>query len=86
MLLANIRKNWRFHSPWTFFGLNSRYIATVYEEFFLLKYYGGWSFSEAYNLPVQIRRWFLERLLKQKEDENKATEEAMNKAKGGSAR
>jgi hypothetical protein len=46
-----------------------------------LKYYGGWSFSEAYNLPVQIRRWFLERLFKQKEDENKAAEEAMNKSK-----
>ena len=78
-----MRKNWRFHSPWTFFGLNNEYIATVYEEFFLLKYYGGWSFSEAYNLPISIRKWFLERLLKQKEDENKATEEAINKSQSG---
>ena len=35
---------------------------------------------------VKLAQEFLERLLKQKEDENKATEEAMNKAKGGSAR
>ena len=78
-----MRKNWRFHSPWTFFGLDSNYIAGVYEEFFILKYYGGWSFSEAYNLPVQIRRWFLERLLKQKEDENKAAEDAFKNSKKG---
>jgi len=76
-----MRRNWRFHLLWTFFGLGNKYIANVYEEFFILKYYGGWSFSEAYNLPVQIRRWFLERLLKQKEDENKAAEDAMNKSK-----
>jgi len=27
-----------------------------------MKYYGGWSFIEAYNLPILIRRWFLKRL------------------------
>tara|TARA_Y100001937_G_scaffold128644_1_gene206436 strand:- start:4628 stop:4783 length:156 start_codon:yes stop_codon:yes gene_type:complete len=35
---------------------------TVYEQFFLLKYYGGWSFQEAYSLPIGLRKWFLERL------------------------
>jgi len=52
----------------------------VYEEFFALKYHGGWSFFEAYNLPIRIRRWFLERLVKQKEDENKAMEKAHRKS------
>ena len=37
----------------------------VYEQFFFLKYSGGWSFSEAYNLPVGLRVWFVERLIKQ---------------------
>lgn len=46
-----------------FFGLSPEYIKNVYEEFFLLKYHGGWSFIEAYNLPIVIRRWFLERLV-----------------------
>lgn len=41
-----------------------------------MKYYGGWSFIEAYNLPVKIRRWFLERLSKQIEKENEATKSA----------
>ena len=65
----------------TFFGLSSDYMLSVYEEFFYLKYYGGWSFFEAYNLPIMIRRWFLSRLAKQKKDENEAQQEAMRKAK-----
>lgn len=60
----------------TFFGLDEKYKENIYEECFQLKYYGGWSFFETYNLPVQVRHWFLRRLIKQKEDENKATEEA----------
>jgi len=44
----------------------------VYEQFFALKYYGGWSFIEAYNLPIQLRNWFVERLAKQLQDESDA--------------
>ena len=54
---------------------------SVYEQFFILKYHGGWSFTEAYSLPVGLRIWFLERLQKQFEDEQKAQEEARQKAK-----
>tara|TARA_A100001391_G_scaffold51675_1_gene31706 strand:- start:1866 stop:2009 length:144 start_codon:yes stop_codon:yes gene_type:complete len=43
---------------------------SVYEQFFLLKYYGGWSFQEAYSLPVGLRVWFLNRLGEQKQKEN----------------
>lgn len=28
-------------------------------------YYGGFTYTETYNLPVQYRRWFLERLTKE---------------------
>lgn len=31
---------------------------------------------ESYNLPIVIRRWFLQRLIKQKEDENEEAEKA----------
>jgi len=48
----------------------------VYEQFFFLKYSGGWSFAEAYNLPVGLRKWFVERLLKQLEAEKEAYESA----------
>jgi hypothetical protein len=70
-----------FRLPQTFFGLSDRYAAGVYEEFFLLKYHGGWSFIEMYNLPIGLRRWFLERLTKQFQEEKKQLEQA--KAKSG---
>ena len=60
----------------TFFGLSSKYMEQVYEQFFLLKYHGGWSFIEAYNLPVGLRHWFVERLSKQFEDEKKQYDKA----------
>jgi len=44
----------------------------VYEQFFSLKYYGGWSLFEAYNLPIQLRKWFVERLIKQLEMESES--------------
>tara|TARA_R100001591_G_scaffold100645_1_gene107193 strand:- start:33 stop:200 length:168 start_codon:yes stop_codon:yes gene_type:complete len=51
----------------------------VYEQFFFLKYKGGWSFTEAYSLPIGLRKWFVERLVKQIEAENKAIEQAYKK-------
>ena len=62
----------------TFFGLTDEYMENVYESFFFLKYAGGWSFSEAYNLPVGLRMWFVERLIKQLENERDAVENAQN--------
>ncbi len=74
----------RCPSQHSFFGLTPDYIENVYEQFFALKYHGGWSFFEAYNLPIGLRTWFLERLAKQKEDEHEAQKKAMDKAKNKS--
>ena len=63
----------------TFFGLTSKYMEAVYEQFFLLKHFGGWSFIEAYNLPVGLREWFINRLQKQFEEEAKAAKKAQGK-------
>jgi hypothetical protein len=54
----------------------------VYEQFFFLKYAGGWSFAEAYNLPVGLRKWFTTRLAKQLEDESAAIQDASRGSKG----
>jgi hypothetical protein len=75
-------RKWRFRSQRTFFGLGDEYMESVYEAFFFLKYSGGWSFSEAYNLPIGLRKWFVERLLKQLEAEKDAIE---NASSGGSS-
>ncbi len=54
---------------------------SVYEQFFLLKYHGGWSFIEAYNLPIGLRTWFINRLAKQFEKEKAQAEESQKKNK-----
>jgi len=52
-----------------------------------MKYHGGWSFIEAYNLPILIRRWFLQRLIRQfemeKEEHEKASQSNRNYGPGG---
>ena len=48
----------------------------VYEAFFFLKYSGGWSLAEAYNLPVGLRTWFVKRTIKQLEAESNAIQDA----------
>jgi len=72
---------WRFRLLRISFGLTSEYMENVYEQFFFLHYSGGWSLTEAYNLPVGLRTWFVKRLIKQLEDEKEAMEQAK---KGGS--
>ena len=47
----------------------------IYEHFFFLKYYGGWSFTEAYNLPIGLREWFVDKLNRQLEIEMGAQSE-----------
>jgi hypothetical protein len=77
-------KKWRFRFQRISFGLTEEYMENIYEQFFFLKYSGGWSFSEAYNLPVGLRKWFVQRLVKQLEMEKEAIEKA-SKGKGGNA-
>jgi len=49
-----------------------------------MKYSGGWSFSEAYSLPIGLRRWFSERLAKQLEMEKEAIENSRKGSNGKS--
>ena len=72
----NTKRTWRFRLLLTFFGLNDKYQQAVYEEIFLLKYHGGWSFIEVYNLPIGLRRWFTKRLAAQFEKEKEEMEKA----------
>ena len=57
-------------------------MADIYEQFFYLKYSGGWSFSEAYNLPIGLREWFVKRLAKQLQMEKEAVEGTGNTSAG----
>ena len=44
-----------------------------------MKYHGGWSFIEAYNLPIGLRNWFVKRLGDQKQKEAEEIENASKK-------
>lgn len=63
----------------TFFGLSDEYQENVYQQFFYLKYYGGFSLFESYNLPVQLRKWFVEKLSEQLKEESDAIKKASKK-------
>jgi hypothetical protein len=45
-----------------------------------MKMHGGWSFIEAYNLPIKLRIWFFNRLQKHIADENEAIKSASQKS------
>lgn len=76
---ATITMKWRFRLLRSFFGLSEKYTEMVYEELFQLKHHGNWSFIEAYNLPLILRKWFLKRLAKQFQDEKDQIEKAQRK-------
>tara|TARA_Y100001938_G_scaffold149482_1_gene236459 strand:- start:5422 stop:5586 length:165 start_codon:yes stop_codon:yes gene_type:complete len=52
---------------------------SIYESFFILKHYGGWSLFELYNLPVGLRQWWLKRTIEEYEKEKKAMDKAKRK-------
>ena len=72
-------------SDWTFFGLTSNYRLNIQEEIFSLIYYGkNFSYTEAYNLPVYLRTFFINKISKIHTDRNKAQEKALKDAKSKS--
>jgi len=51
----------------------------VYEQFFTLKHYGGWSLTEMYNLPVGLRKWFVQRTIQEYEKEAEEMKKAQSR-------
>ena len=72
----DLKRSWRYRLLKTFFGLSDKYIESVYEQFFALKHFGGWSFIEMYNLPIGLRNWFVERLARQFKEEKEQMDKA----------
>ena len=48
-----------------FFGLTPSDKEIFLEHAFLLMYYGGFTYSECYKLPIPYRTWFIERINKE---------------------
>ena len=79
-MVQKARLQWK--SLLSFFGLQPKHKKDIHEEIFQLIYYGkgGFTFDEAYNLPIHIRRFYLQRLTKQYADEQKEVEKQQKAA------
>lgn len=66
-----------------FFGLATDYKLGLHEEIFSLCYFGkgGFTWSEVYELPIHLRRFYIQQVSKAIEEKNKAEKSEYNKAK-----
>jgi len=48
------------------------------EQIFLLMYYGGFTYTEGYTMPVQYRLWFIHRINKEFEKSNEKANKAVH--------
>jgi len=55
----------------------------IHEEIFNLLYYsnGSFTFRDVHHLPVYLRKFYLRRLIQEKETEKKLTEDQLKKSK-----
>ncbi len=64
-------------SQWAsgFFGRPAGYSATLHKEIFALVYYGGggFTFSDVYEMPIYLRKFYFKELTETKQREKKDT-------------
>jgi len=68
----------RFRWESDFFSLTKEYILSVHNSIFDLVHVGRFDHDELYSMPIPLRNFYYNRLIKNKEKEEKA----MEKAKG----
>lgn len=61
-----------------FFGLGPEYKLGMHEEIFALCYHGngGFTWQEVYDLPIYLRRFYINQINKVIQEKNKAQEDA----------
>ena len=77
------RRHLIFPSGLTFFTLPHNYSKQIYDEIFFLVFQGGggFSFSDCYNLPIHIRRLYLNQLIEIKQKEQEEINKSKNQSK-----
>ena len=70
----------------TFFGLTRKYKLNVADQIFDLTYHskGAFSYTEVRNMPVYMRLYYMRRLNKLFEDQNKSREKSVKEMKSKS--
>lgn len=59
-----------FGHNYNFFNLTAEHINESYQQIFLMTYYMGWNFFDAYSLPIKLRNWFFEKWVDRKKSDN----------------
>ena len=69
-------KSRRWKCPWaqSSFGLRPEDKGLIYEEIFQLVEHCGLRYDEAWNMPVNVRKWWMERKNKEIKERNKGIE------------
>ena len=69
-----------------FFGLPQTYRKHLHSHIFDLIYHGngGFTFSDVYNMPIWVRKFYIGKIVEFKEEERKVHEREMRKAKSKS--
>lgn len=77
------QRRWRFRWEFPFFGLTTDYKIGLHKEIFSLCYYGqgGFVWNDVYDLPIHLRRYYLQQISNAIEEKNKAQQGAVNKQK-----
>ena len=69
------------HSGLNFFGQPPENRAAIHEELFNIAYYGnGFNHTELYNMPLPLRRFYADKLIKAKETEQKQYDDAVRQS------
>ena len=78
------KQRWTFQCLPSFFGLPPNYRKSLHEDIFSLLYYGnGFTHTDIYEMPIYLRRFYINELVKTKKQEYKAQEEANKKSQIG---
>lgn len=79
-----LRKGWGCRLRYPFFGLAPEHKLHLHEQIFSLSYYSEGAFTQdiVYNLPIYLRNYYLNLLIKTKEKE----QQQLEKSSGGSSK
>jgi len=66
-----------------FFGLPQNYRKHLHSHIFDLIYHGngGFTFSDVYNMPIWVRKFYISKIIECKQSEKEAHDKEMRKAK-----
>ena len=58
---------------WGFFGLSPKYRQILHSQIFDLIYHGngGFTFSDVYNMPLWVRRFYISKIIEFKQEEKR---------------